>query len=122
MWNGFASIVGSACGHFCVTSTLSRQPKNSPKYVTLLSSHSSTAEATNPPSLEQNTGKIPLPVCRLSRVEKLLAVEQHAFTSTKIMYQTGKGNDLVPVLVPDNTLGALNKPCASEVTSLLSCS
>jgi len=45
-----------------------------------------------------------------SRIAAMPTEEQEYFNNTRIMYQTGKGvNHLVPVLVPEDTVGALTK-------------
>ena len=50
-----------------------------------------------------------------SRVEKLSESEQSMLSDTKIMYETGKGNHLVPVIVPRDTFEALNILCDTEI-------
>ena len=50
-----------------------------------------------------------------SRVDKLSESEQSMFSDTKIMYETGKGNHLVPVIVLRDTFEALNILCDTEI-------
>ena len=48
-------------------------------------------------------------------IEKLNETEQALFTNTRIMYETGKGNHLVPVIAPDETFDDTNIMCEPTV-------
>jgi integrase len=45
-------------------------------------------------------------------------VEQNLFNEMKVIYQTGKGNHLVPFLVPRDTIAALDKLCDAETRNV----
>jgi len=48
------------------------------------------------------------------RLSHLAEEERSFFSQVKVMYQSGKGNHLVPFLVPADTIAALDKLCDSE--------
>jgi len=50
-----------------------------------------------------------------ARVDTLSDIEKTLFQKTKLMYQTGKGNHIVPVLVPNDTIDAVYKLSNLEV-------
>ena len=54
-------------------------------------------------------------VSNFNFIEKLNETEQALFTNTRIMYETGKGNHLVPVIAPDETFDATNIMCEPTV-------
>jgi len=49
------------------------------------------------------------------RIENIKEPDRSAFRNLKVMYQTGKGNHLVPFLVPADTMPALDKLCDRDV-------
>jgi len=48
------------------------------------------------------------------RLIEMADVDKQLFSDMKVMYQSGKGNHLVPVLVPADTVNALEKLCDSQ--------
>ena len=48
------------------------------------------------------------------RLSHMAEEEKSFFSQMKVMYQSGKGNHLVPFLVPADTIAALDKLCDSE--------
>ena len=45
------------------------------------------------------------------RIQNMSEPDRSVFRDMKVMYQTGKGNHLVPFLVPADTMSALDKLC-----------